>query len=55
MQLLLFSGVLPAGLDSGLFLGSLLRLLEGLLASNYENVGNGSLTSGMMAITLLAS
>lgn len=45
MQLLLFPGLLPAGLDSGLFPGSLLSLLEGLLASNYENVGTGSQTS----------
>lgn len=51
MQFLPFSGVLPAGLDSVLFLGNLLRLLEGLLASNYGNVGNGSLTSGLTAIS----
>lgn len=51
MQLLLFSGVLPAGLDSGIFLGSLLSLPEGLLASNYESVDTGSLTFGMTPLS----
>lgn len=37
MQLLPYSGVFPAGLDSGLTLGSLLSLLEGFSASNSEN------------------
>lgn len=50
-QLHLFSGVLPAGLDSGLTLGSLLSWPEGLLAGNSENVGTGSLTSGMTSIS----
>lgn len=49
MQFLLFSRVVTAGLDSGLFLSSLLSLLEGLLARNYENVSKSSQTSRMAA------
>lgn len=50
MQLLPYSAVLPAGLDSGRALGSLLRLslLEGFSASNSENAGTGSQTSRTM-------
>lgn len=40
--------VLPAGLDSGLALGSLLSLLEGFSASNSENAGSGFQTSRML-------
>lgn len=39
MQLLPYSDVLPAGLDSGLSLGSLLSWLEAFSASNSENAG----------------
>lgn len=49
-QLLPMSAVLPAALDSGLALGSLLSLslLEGFSASNSENAGTGSQISRMM-------
>lgn len=48
MQLLPYSAVVAAGLDSGLVLGSLLSFLEGFSASNSENTGTGSQTSRMM-------
>lgn len=51
MQLLPCSAVSPAGLGSGLALGSLLSLLEGFSASNSENAGSSSQTSRMMPIS----